>query len=74
MDKPLPQHHYIDVEQLSTRWGRSISAIRRDWYSGLIPAPVRVGRRSIRWRISEILQWEAAQQPYTPEPKERSHP
>lgn len=67
--------NFVDIEQLSKRWGRSISSIRRDWYSGAIPQPIRLGRRAIRWPLSAIVAWEDAQQGYTPEPKpEESYP
>lgn len=32
----------------------SHSSLRRAWYMGLVPAPIRLGRRGIRWHRSEV--------------------
>ena len=32
----------------------SKQTLRRWWQAGLFPAPLRCGRRSIRWRLSDI--------------------
>lgn len=60
---------YLSIEALAGRWGRSISSIRRDWAAGLIPPPIRLGRRAIRWRIEDVVAWEAARESYVVEPR-----
>jgi predicted DNA-binding transcriptional regulator AlpA len=44
----------LEPDALASLFGVSKQTIRRWWQAGVFPAPLRVGRRSIRWRLSEI--------------------
>ena len=37
--------------------GSSRSSIYRDMADGVFPASIRIGKRSVAWRLSEILGW-----------------
>jgi prophage regulatory protein len=39
--------------------GLSKSAIKRSVADGEFPAPVKLGERSIAWRLSEVMHWIA---------------
>ena len=62
----------IDIDAVALMLGVSRSTCRRMWYSGQIPKPIRLGRRSIRWRVCDITQFIASQpaasQPTAKEP------
>ena len=53
-DRLLPRP---EVERIASI-GRS--AIYRGIDAGTFPEPVRVGPRSVRWLLSEVLQWIAS--------------
>ncbi|MDZ4290478.1 MAG: AlpA family phage regulatory protein [Hydrogenophaga sp.] len=38
------------------------SALYADIKNGLFPAPVRVGKRSVAWKSSDIATWQAQRQ------------
>jgi prophage regulatory protein len=44
-----------------------VSTVRRGWYGGTFPKPIRLGRRAIRWRRSDLEQW-LENQPLLPQP------
>jgi prophage regulatory protein len=48
-----------EVEQLT---GIDEKSIRRWSKRGLFPAPLRCGRRMIRWQLSKITEWVALRQ------------
>lgn len=58
----------IDIDAVALMLGVSRSTCRRMWYAGQIPKPIRLGRRSIRWRVSDIHQFIASQ-PAASKPK-----
>ena len=62
----------IDIDAVALMFGVSRSTCRRMWYAGQLPAPIRLGRRSVRWRVSDINQFiesqPAASQPTAKEP------
>ena len=43
----------VEVERLALKR----SAIYQKVTDGLFPPPVRIGRRSVRWRYADILAW-----------------
>ncbi len=51
----------IDIKAVALLLGVSRSTCRRMWYEDKIPKPIRLGRRSIRWRVSDIHQFIASQ-------------
>lgn len=50
----------LDARALARRWSTSVRTIRRLIAGGSAPRPVRISRRVIRWRLSEVRRWEAA--------------
>jgi predicted DNA-binding transcriptional regulator AlpA len=57
---PDPEAELLDARSLARRWSTSLRTIRRLMASGGAPRPVRISRRVIRWRLSEVRRWEAA--------------
>ncbi|WP_373651621.1 helix-turn-helix transcriptional regulator [Schlesneria sp. DSM 10557] len=51
----------LRIEDVSERLHLTPRAVRTAWYEGRIPAPIRVGRRSIRWRLDELEKFIASQ-------------
>lgn len=47
----------LTIDEVATALRVSRDVVRRQWYSGEIPAPIRVGRRGIRWRETDIEQF-----------------
>ncbi len=50
---------YLSVEQVSVRFGVSKDTIWRWRREGEFPAPVRLGGRTSRWRLSDLEAYEA---------------
>jgi predicted DNA-binding transcriptional regulator AlpA len=50
----------LDFKGLARRWGTSIRTLHRLTASGQGPRPVRISKRVVRWRLSEVRRWEAA--------------
>jgi excisionase family DNA binding protein len=50
--------NYLDIRDVAEHFGVSVETVRRWWYSGTIPAPIRLGKRLVRWRTAEIERWE----------------
>ena len=44
----------LDIDAVASKCGVSRSTVRRLWYAGQLPKPIRLGRRSIRWRASDV--------------------
>ncbi|WP_373653285.1 helix-turn-helix transcriptional regulator [Schlesneria sp. DSM 10557] len=51
----------ITIEGVSEMLHLTTRGVRDAWYQGRIPAPIRVGRRSIRWRLDELEKFIASQ-------------
>jgi predicted DNA-binding transcriptional regulator AlpA len=47
----------LDVHDLSRLLKRSQASLWRDHENGAIPKGLRIGKRAIRWRASEISKW-----------------
>lgn len=62
----------LDIDAVASRLGVSRSTVRRLWYAGQLPKPIRLGRRSIRWRTADIETFidnmPAASKPLSKEP------
>lgn len=56
-------HKLLTIDEVADLLGTSRSNVRACWYAGAIPAPIRVGRRGIRWRADELQQFISAAQP-----------
>ena len=53
-------HAAIDlskIKEVIQRSGLSKTAIYRNIKNGTFPAPVRIGKRSVAWRTSELEEW-----------------
>ena len=51
----------ITIEDVAEMLHLTTRAVRMAWYDNKIPAPIRIGRRSIRWRREEIELYIANQ-------------
>ena len=47
----------IGPDAVAGMFGVSKQTIARWWKAGMFPAPLRCGRRALRWRLSELNQW-----------------
>ena len=54
-----PGEGLISRQRLSSRWELSLESLRRRELAGLLH-PVRLGRRTVRYRMSEVLALENA--------------
>lgn len=54
--KPL-----LKIDEVAGILETSRRSVRRFWYAGTIPAPIRVGRRGVRWRAADIEAYLANQ-------------
>jgi len=57
--KPTTENLYLSVNQVATRFGVSKDSIWRWRRDGEFPAPVKLGGRTTRWRMSDIEDWES---------------
>ena len=48
---------YLTPDAVASMLRLSKSTIRRMWTAGLMPHPIRVGRRAIRWRLRDLNEW-----------------
>ena len=53
-------------EEVETRCGITRSSLYRLMREGLFPRPVKVGKRAVRWRESEISGWLQSR-PHSPD-------
>jgi len=56
----------LTIDDVARSLGLSVSTIRRMWAAGDIPAPIRFGRRNIRWMKSDLESWAKKLEPATP--------
>ena len=61
--EPLADRLALDAAGLGRALGLSVRAIRRLDSAGKLPRAVRLSRRCVRWRLSEIEKWLAAGAP-----------
>lgn len=50
----------ISATDLAREFRISTRTVRRLDLQGKIPRPIRVGRRAVRWRRAEVVDWAAA--------------
>ncbi|MCY4178537.1 MAG: AlpA family phage regulatory protein [Endozoicomonadaceae bacterium] len=49
---------YLLVKDVKSRYNLSISTLY-NWISkGLFPRPVKIGPRAVRWKLSDLEEWE----------------
>jgi len=53
MSTPL----FIDVKQVAALLSVSVRTVRRRWYDGTLPPPIKMGR-AIRWRLLDIENYQ----------------
>lgn len=53
----------LTAAQLADLLQVSLRHVRRLDSAGLIPAPVRIGRKAVRWNVSELEAWVKAGTP-----------
>ena len=46
-------------EEVEERFGVSRSWIYCEMRAGRFPEPVRIGKRAVRWRVSDLEEWAA---------------
>ena len=47
-------------EEVEERFGVSRSWIYCEMRAGRFPEPVRIGKRAVRWRVSDLDEWAAS--------------
>lgn len=52
---------FLDAHEVAARYGISLSTVKRWTRAGLLPAPIRLGRRVVRWRLSDLQNMEGQQ-------------
>lgn len=48
---------FLTIQEVITLTHRSRSSIYSDMSLGLFPRPVKIGRRSVRWRRQDLYAW-----------------
>lgn len=56
---PFPPNSLMRLKDVSRLVGLSRSSLYKGVADGTFPHPVRVGKRSVRWRVQDILDWSA---------------
>ena len=54
----------LTIDEVAELFHCSRKTVRRSWNAGLIPKPIRIGRRSIRWRREELEEFITRRQGY----------
>jgi prophage regulatory protein len=58
-DPALNAQRLLRLAEVSTMVGLRRSAIYKHISEGRFPAPVKVGDRSVRWKLADVLAWRA---------------
>ena len=69
MAEAAPAKKYISFRELARRHDRSESHTRKLTREGKLPQPVKLGARCVRFRLSDIEQWEAQQEQASLQPE-----
>jgi prophage regulatory protein len=59
LDPKLNAQRLLRLKEASTMIGLRRSAIYKYVAEGRFPAPVKVGERSVRWKLADVLAWRA---------------
>jgi prophage regulatory protein len=59
LDPKLNAQRLLRLAEVSTMVGLKRSSIYRYVSEGKFQAPVRVGERSVRWKLVDVLAWQA---------------
>ena len=57
MDKQLEERRIIRIDEVSQLTGLARSTIYKKVSEGSFPPPVRLGTRSVGWRLTDIDLW-----------------
>ena len=57
MDKALEEHRIVRREEVSQLTGLARATIYKKVADGSFPPPIRLGTRSVGWRLSDIVTW-----------------
>jgi len=55
----LEHNRLLTIKELAALFSVSTVTIRRSWFKGLLPAPVKIGNQTIRWPAEDIKEWMA---------------
>jgi prophage regulatory protein len=58
-DPALNAQRLLRLAEVSTMIGLKRSSIYRYVADGRFPAPIKVGERSVRWKLVDVLAWRA---------------
>jgi prophage regulatory protein len=58
-DPGLNAQRLLRLTQVSTMVGLKRSSIYRYVSEGRFPAPIKVGERSVRWKLADVLAWRS---------------
>jgi prophage regulatory protein len=59
LDAALNVQRLLRLAEVSTMVGLGHSSIYNYMADGRFPAPVRIGIRGVRWKLSDVLAWQA---------------
>jgi prophage regulatory protein len=59
LDPALNAKRLIRLAEVATMLGIGRSTIYKYVTEGTFPAPVKVGERSVRWKLADVLAWRA---------------
>jgi prophage regulatory protein len=62
LDPALNAQRLIRLAEVATMLGIGRSTIYKYVEAGTFPAPVKVGQRSVRWKLSDVLAWSRLSQ------------
>ena len=60
LDPKLHAQRLLRLAEVSTMVGLKRSSIYRYVAEGRFPAPIKVGERSVRWKLADVLAWRAS--------------
>ena len=62
MDSQLAEHRILRMDEVCKLAGLAKATIYKNVNEGRFPPPIRLGARSVGWRLSDILAWQQAQE------------
>ena len=60
MDTQLENRRIVRRDEVSRLTGLARSTIYKKVAEGSFPAPIRLGARSVGWRLSDVIAWQQA--------------
>ena len=59
VDLALSAHRLLRLSEVMTMIGLGHTSIYNYVAAGTFPAPIKVGERSVRWKLTDVLAWQA---------------